>query len=226
MSTADTRLVVVCLPDGGTPGTLVADAVNRCLPVSGRGCPADISLAGHFAYRTRRVSKLVEPWQYRASGGPVRLLDLSAMRADWHAQAWQRWQLWSHVVAHLPIARPFWVFARKHQDNPRRYPITRAQQDYLAQPRIIAMRMHNALATAGQLLLPTNELEAFQAGPEQYCGLGWLQAVPGSAFIDPDGGYHTAASGRLADHVAYLAAANHHIDRLGRTAALVALAVS
>jgi hypothetical protein len=231
MPTTAVTLVVVCLPDTGStriPDILADDAVDRFRAATGTGRPpgssSGVTLPGHFAYRCVRRSRLVQPWQGHTAGGPVRLLDLQAMRAHQHHLYWQRWLLWRHVVTGTPVAQPYWMFSQRHLQQPRRFPLAAAQRAYLAQPRVTAMRVHNAVAAAGQQL-PTADLEALQTGGEHYAEIGWLEAVPGDAFLDVTGRYHTARGDVLADRLTYLATVNDRIDRLDRDAGLVALAV-
>ena len=122
-------------------------------------------------------------------------------------------------------AQPFWAFADRHHGDPHRYPLPRAQADYLAQPRVIAMTVYNALPhRVGDV--PTAGLEAFQAGYGTYLNLAWLAAVPADGLAPADGdGWLTAISGRLTDQLTYLQAANHHLAGLHPGVQLAAMAI-
>jgi hypothetical protein len=89
----------------------------------------------HVRTRSMRASKLVDRWDGYSSGGPIKLLDLDGMRRTAAANAAAHWQLWHQVVTGTKPARPCWSFADKHRADPHRYPLPRAQGEYVAQPR-------------------------------------------------------------------------------------------
>ncbi|MEV4517857.1 hypothetical protein AB0K00_53965 [Dactylosporangium sp. NPDC049525] len=221
MPDAAYALTVVCLPNDTPAQDLTRHAVARLAAATGQrwtGAPA-----AHFTISTRlRRGKLVQPWQDTAAGGPVKLLALDAMRVAARNRFWYRWTIWSQVVAGTPTAQPFWTFWSRHLTNPGKYPLGTAQQQYLAQPRITAMRTYNALPNK-VIDLPTGHLEAFQAGGHTYAHLGWLTAVPGTAFVGVDGTYLDASSDLLADRLTYLHASNRRIAQLRNGDYLVAL---
>ncbi len=213
-------IVIVCLPaDGATPDTTArAGAV-----LVRHQWPVHAGTVRHFAVASRRDTALIDRHGRMAAGGPIRLLDLAGMRTRAQQAASARWQVWRQVVAGTPTARPFWHFVQRHGDNPNRYPLAQAQQDYLAQPRLLAMAAHNAVP--GQPCpLPTGELEALQTGGPAYATLGWLQAVPTDALCTSDH-WCTPTSGRLADVTGYLAAVNRWLDTAARDLILLAVAV-
>lgn len=212
-------VVTVCLPND-TPTDHLATAATARLaatPLTSAGP------AGHFTTSTRwRKGQLLQPWQNTAAGGPVRLLDLDGMRTGARDAHWHRWHIWQRVVAGTPAAKPYWHFADRHLANPIKYPLERAQQHYLAQPRVAAMRTYNALPNK-IMTLPTSHLEAFQAGAHAYAHLGWLSAVPGDAVITLTNTHLAPASGRLVDQLAFLEAANAELKMLATNDHLVAL---
>lgn len=221
MSNSSYALTVVCLPKGTPHRDLTRHAVASLADATRQrrnGAPA-----AHFTFTTRlRRGRLVQPWQGTAAGGPVSLLDLDAMRMAARNRFWYRWNVWSRVVAGTPTAQPFWTFWNRHLNNPDKYPLDTAQQQYLAQPRITAMQTYNALPNK-VMEVPTGHLEAFQAGGNTYAHLGWLTAVPGTAFVDVDGTYRTAAGNLLSDRLAYLTDTNRRIAALRDGDYLVAL---
>jgi hypothetical protein len=209
----------VCLPQDTPTDELATTAENRlaATPLTSLGG------AGHFISTTRlRRGNLLQPWQGTAAGGPVRLLDLDAMRAAAYRAHWYRWHVWNSVVAGTRPAQPYWTFLDRHLAEPKKYPIAKAQQHYLAQPRIATMLTYNALPTR-LTDLPTSHLEALQTNAESYAHYGWLCAVPGSNTICLDGTHLAATNDRYATHIAYLAHANHRIDTLHHRDILVAL---
>jgi hypothetical protein len=165
----------------------------------------------------------VQPWHDTAAGGPIRLLDLDAMRTAARNAYWYRWQIWQQVVAGTRPAEPFWHFADRHRAEPGKYRLEKARQQYLAQPRVAAVRTYNALPDK-ILALPTSQLEAFQAGAHAYAHLGLLAAVPADGMVTLDGRYLAATSERLADQLFYLDSAQRHLTSLGSRDHLVALA--
>ncbi len=215
------RTVVVGLASDTDPRLLPELAAAK---LRMRGITTNGSIP-HFLARTRRTNKLIDRWHGITSGGPIRLLDLDAMRRDAAAAAATQWQLWHQVTAGTKPAQPFWAFADRHHADRRRYPLARAQADYLAQPRVIAMTVHNALPYR-VCDLPTADLEAFQAGWVTYINLAWLAAVPADGLAPAYGdGWLTATSGRLTDQLTYLQAANHHLAGLDPGVQLAAMAI-
>ena len=215
----NTSLTIVCLPHGTPTDQLATTAATRlaATPLTSLGS------AGHFITHTRfHRGSLLQPWQDTAAGGPVRLLDLDAMRAAAHRAYWYRWHIWNQVVAGTRPAQPYWTFLDRHRDTPEKYPIAKAQRHYLAQPRIANMLTYNALPNR-IMELPTSHLEAFQTGAHGYANYGYLCAVPGNSFLCLDGTYLAATSDQYATHLAYLADANHRITTLNTRDALVAL---
>jgi len=135
-------------------------------------------------------------------------------RAQTHAAG--RWLVWQQVVAATRPAQPYWTFTDRHQANPGRFPLAAARAQYLAQPRVAAMSVYNALPHR-VCHLPLAELEAFQLGPAGYAWLAWLAAVPADGISTTGGGGLIAPAGvRLAEQVDYLQAANAHLARLPR----------
>ncbi|GAA0898340.1 hypothetical protein GCM10009558_087470 [Virgisporangium aurantiacum] len=89
------------------------------------------------------------------------------------------------------------------------------------------MAAHNAATrTTGcpVPMLPTSAVETFQAGHYTYVAAARLAAVPGDAFASVTGRWMTSASGRLVDTLAFLTAANAHLDEMPSDSQLVAVA--
>jgi hypothetical protein len=223
-SVGTTHTVVVCLPPDAEP-RLLPELATAKLGI--RGVRAD-GVTPYFVTRTRRTSKLIDHWHGITSGGPIKLLDLDRMRRNGATAAAAQWLLWHQVVAGTKPAQPLWWFTDKHATDPGRYPLGRAEADYLAQPRILAMATHNAMPHHF-VELPTAALEAFQAGYGTYVNLAWLAAVPADGLAPAHGehgGWLTARSERLADQLAYLSAANAHLAGLHPSVQLVAAATT
>ena len=232
MSTTDVHTVLVCLPDTPEPRHAVEAATTH---LALRGVTAD-GVMPHFTPRRTgglrgmlRTRQLIDMWQDTTAGGPIRLLDLTGMRLRAQAQAATQWLIWHHTVAGTKPAQPFWAFAQRHLDDPNGYPLSKAQQQYLTQPRVQAMTAFNALPDR-PCDLPTDCLEAFQAGQNTFALLAWLTAVPADGVattsMSAHGGWLTPATGRLEDQLAYLRDANAYLERLSRDTTVVAMATT
>ena len=219
------RVITVCL-DHTVPVESLADAatsaVSRAITAAVRPCPV-----GHFLTSTRwRTSKLLLKFANTTAGGPIRLLDLQAMQALGRHTYWYRhYHVWRHIVAGTRPASPWWTFADRHRANPDRYSMATAQQQYLAQPRIQAMRTYNMLANK-VMQLPTAHLEALQTGADCYAMLGGLAAVPADAMITLTGRHLSPTSDRMADWQTYLGQAHAALTQLSTHDQLVAVAIS
>jgi hypothetical protein len=217
---SNTAVVVVCLPHDTPTDQLAATARTR---LEASSTLTNTHPAGYFRIATRlRRSRLLQPWAATAAGGPVRLLDLDAMRLSARDAAWRRWQIWQQVVVGTRPAQPYWHFYDRVRDDPAHYSLAQAQGHYQAQPRIAAMRTYNALPTK-MVALPTCQLEAFQAGAHTYAHLAWLSAVPADRLVALDSRHLIAVSDRLTDHLSYLEAAQGLLAGLTRNDQLVAL---
>src|SRR6266511_1895069 len=138
--TQQMRTVVVCLPPHTEP-RLLPELAHTTLAVHGLTAHG---VTPHFIAGTCRAGKLIDRWHGLTSGGPIKLLDLDRMRRHAAAAAAAQWLLWHRVVAGTRPAQPFWSFLDRHRADPRRYPLDRAQAEYAAQPRILAMATFNA----------------------------------------------------------------------------------
>ena len=224
--------VLVCLPAAPEPRH-AAQAATTHLAL--RGITAD-GVMPHFTPRHTgglrgmlRTRRLIDVWQDTTAGGPLCLLDLTSMRLRAQAQAATQWLIWHQAVAGTKAAQPFWSFAQRHSEDPKGYPVAKAQQQYRAQPRVQAMTAFNAIPDR-PCDLPTGCLEAFQAGQNTFATLAWLTAVPADGLattsMSVHDGWLTPASGRLEDQLAYLRDANAYLERLPRDTTVVAMAAS
>jgi hypothetical protein len=214
-----TSLTVVCLPAGTPADQLPAAAANRVA-----GTPLTmLGFAGHFIARHRLRRRGLLPVVRRVTaGGPISRLDFDAMRTAARDAYWMRWNIWNQVIACSRPAQPFWTFLERHHATPRSYSLDKAQRAYLAQPRIAAMRIYNALP--GRVTdLPTRHLEAFQTGAHSYAHYGWLAAVAGDGMLFPDGTRLDGTDGQLAARLSYLNLANARLSALGGRDRCVAL---
>ena len=210
-------VTIVCLPQA-TPVDALESTAAALLPAA--SAP---SLVPYF--RTSRrlfTGKLLHACKHTAAGGPLGLLDLDAMAAAGRACYYHRSVVWHQVITQTKAAQPFWTFLDRHLADPKKYTLQQAQQGYLAQPRIAAMRTYNLLPNR-VMDLPTDHLEAFQAGLDTYTHLGGLTAVPANSLITANGHHLKPTTGRLSDLLTFLDRAHTYLRTLTSTHPLVAL---
>jgi hypothetical protein len=216
------KIVIVCLPDTSPTQLLRSDALAAATSVGVTG--DHIAPAGHFPIRRRRTRQLLQPEQRVAAGGPIHLLHLDAMETIAGQHAWHRFTVWSRIVRGTQPAQPFWRFADRHRQDPTRYPLARAQQDYLAQPRIQAMSIYNAaMPTLHQI--PTGDLEALQVTCDAYVALERMRAIPAGGVVTLDRTLLAAADERLSAVYGFLGQAQQYLHALSGRDQLVALSV-
>jgi hypothetical protein len=215
------RIYTVHVPADVATASLAAEAITRFRTASKR--TTDVTLTGHFlaAGRTGRRHLLPLTAGRHTAGGPLRLLDLSRMRAVNGAAYAARWGLWQHVVAGTRPAKPFWAFEDRHRDNPSHYPAWMAARDYGSQPRIAAMRANNT-SRRRRMLLPTTHLEAFQTNLATYTLLGEATAITAHGLVI-NGQFLTTASERLADLQTHLEQASRALASLSGDCQLAAV---
>ncbi|RLK23813.1 hypothetical protein DER29_1690 [Micromonospora sp. M71_S20] len=222
--TATINIMIVCLPDGLPSQALTATQLDRHFGVSGTLQPRFWATPGMWLWQR---GHLVAPRKGRpvyCAGGPVKLLDLAAMRHAAGVGAGIRHQLWQQVVHGTRPATPWSALLARHLADPARYPRERAEADFHNQARVCAMRMHNA-ANYGAAHLSVGELEMFQAGPMAYQHYSATTAVCGDALLMPDGHKLTPASDALAHRVTYLEQANRYLTTLEADQRLLAVAL-
>jgi hypothetical protein len=217
------RMMIVCVPDDLPGEVFDRRQLDRHFGVQG-------------AIAQRFWARPCKPWNRRhlvdprkgqptpCAGGPLRLLDLVALRHAYGMGAGLRHQTFTHVVRGTRDARPWASFVQRHLDDPDTYPLDRAEADFASQPRILAMRSHNAV-TYGAGRLDTNEVEMFQAGPVAYSNYQFLTAVAADTILTPDGQRISPTSDRFADRLTYLEQANRHLDTLDDDTRIVAVLV-
>jgi len=218
-------VALVCVPDELSTGVLSASRrLDRHLNV--RGC----LYPGFWATKVRA-------WQRRnligfragrpayCAGGPLSMLDVAGMRHGAAFAAGIRHQQWHTVVHGTRAATPWPVFERRHLHDPPTYPLEQAQTDFDAQPRVQAMRMHNAAAYGAARLDPA-ELEMFQAGQVAYQRYHALLATCFDAVLTAgDGEQLRPASDAFSDRITYLDNAARYLDSLDGDQRLVAVSL-
>ena len=99
-----------------------------------------------------------------------------------------------------------------------------ARRRFLAQPRIQAMEIANAVPGAHHHLDPY-EVDAYQAGHHAYATRHCLTAVAGDAMLTTDGQFLQPASEAFTDVIAYLTKAAGHVHQLKPRHQLVAMTI-
>jgi len=168
--------------------------------------------AGHFPISTRlRRGRLVQPWHDTAAGGPIRLLDLDAMRTARAGTRTGTAGTSGSVSSRAPGppsrsgnsptgTAPNGQVQASPRPSSTTWPSRGSRDAYLQRP---TQQDHG---------VATSHLEAFQAGAHAYAHLGLLSAVPADGMLTLDGRYLAAASGRLADQLSYLDSAQGHLS--------------
>lgn len=225
--TATIRTMIVCLPDGLPSQTLTAVQLDRHFGVSGTlsaqfwAIPALRIWQRNQLFGMRKASK-GSPTS--CAGGPVKLLDLQGMRHAAGVGAGIRHQLWQQVVQGTRPAHAWPAYLASHLANPAKYPREQAEAEFWNQPRVNAMRLHNA-ASYGAAHLAIEDLEMFQAGAVAYQHHSAATAVLGDALLTPDGRKFAPASDTLAHRVTYLEQAGRYLDTVEPDQRLIAVAL-
>lgn len=227
MPTATIRTMIVCLPDGLPSQALTAAQLDRHFGVSGTlsprfwASPAVRMWQRNQLFGLRKGSK---GGPVSCVGGPVKLLDLQGMRHAAGVGAGIRHQLWQQVVQGTRSAHAWPAYLASHLADPAKYPRERAEAEFWAQPRVNAMRLHNAVSY-GAAHLPVEELEMFQAGAVAYQHYIAATAVLGDALLTPEGHKFAPASDTLAHRVTYLGQAGRYLDAVEPDQRLIAVAL-
>lgn len=215
------RTMVICLPDELPRPALTAHQLDQHFGVSGT------LFAGFWA-------TALHPWQHHlmiglrkgrpacCAGGPVRLLDLAGMRQAAGVAAGIRHQLWTRAVHGTRPATPWVTYLARHLADPARYPMHTALTDFHHQPRVNAVRLHNAV-THGPAQLDLAELEAFQAGPPAYQHYRAVTVLARDALLTADGTTLAPDSDALTHRITYLEQAHRHLDTLDPNQRLLAI---
>jgi hypothetical protein len=221
---ATIRTMIVCLPDGLPRESLTAHQLDRHFGVSGTLSPRFWASPAMYPWQRGQLFGLGKGRPAYCAGGPVKLLDLTGMRHAAGVGAGIRHQLWSRVVHGTRPATPWPVFLARHLADPGKYRLEAAEADFAGQPRVNAMRMHNA-ASYGAAHLAVEELEMFQAGPVAYQHYSASTAVAGDALLTADGHKLAPASDAFTHRVTYLEQAGRYLDAIATSQRLLAVAL-
>jgi hypothetical protein len=222
--TATIRTMIVCVPDELPRESLTARQLDRHFGVAGTLSPRFWATPALYLWQRGHLFDLRKGRPAYCAGGPLRLLDLAGMRHAAGMGAGIRHQTWARVVHGTKAATPWHVFETRHLADPAAYPIDIAKAGFNNQPRVNAMRMHNAVAY-GAGTLAVDELEMFQAGPMAYQHYHAATAVCGDALITAEGAKLAPDSDAFAHRVTYLEQANRYLDTLAEAQRLLAVTV-
>lgn len=217
--TATITTMIVCLPDELSREPLTDHQLDRHFNVSGTLQPRFWVKPNLYPWQSRhligRRTKAGRNQPDYCTGGPARLLQLTAMRHAAGVGAGIRHQLWQQAVQGTRPAQPWVAFHTRHLSEPDKYSYEQAAADFWQQVRISAMRTHNA-ANAG-VPLAIDELEMLQAGVTAYQHYSAMTAICGDALLTAERGQLAPASDAFADRVTYLEHAIRYLAGIENT---------
>lgn len=197
--------------------------------------PFDNEDAQHLIHGQRswtNENQTREPWT--ADGGPIRLLDFEHLRNKKGTEAAERYDAYQALVADLPEAIPFRVFAEEAEASAalskNRAEQTeiwdRAREQYRVQPRVQAARNSEKFKWDFECLI--NE---FSVSREYYIEKARNEAVPGYALVTPEGewvapgkmGWFGMSSESAEDKAMFKAKCNGYLESLSPDTILVAV---
>lgn len=218
------NVMIVSVPDGLPGEALTSRQLDKHFGVSGTLSPRFWATPGMWMWQR---SQLVDPRKGQpvyCAGGPAKLLDLAGMRHAAAVGAGVRYQQWSRVVLGTRPAMPWPQLLQQHLADPAKLSLDDAIARYNNQPRVIAMRMHNAV-TYGSGQLNLRELEMFQAGPMAYQHYSATTALTADTVITADGTRLAPTSDAFAHRVTFLEQANRYLASIDEDQRLLAVAL-
>ena len=221
---ATIRTMILCIPGELPREALTAHQLDRNFGVQGTLSPRFWATAALRLWQHRQMISLRKGRPASCAGGPVKLLDLDGMLQAAGIGAGIRHQLFSRIVHGTRNATPWHVYEARHLADPQEYRWDKAVADFDNQPRVNAIRMHNA-ATYGAGQIALAEVEMYQAGYMAYQHYSALTAVAGDALITIEGATLAPASDAMADRVTYLEQANRLLAAIDPDQRLLAVAL-
>ncbi|GAB3861870.1 hypothetical protein ACFPIJ_56435 [Dactylosporangium cerinum] len=218
------RIMIVAVPDELPGEALTNRALDQHFNVQGTLTHRFWAIPSMWVWQR---SQLVDPRKGHpvyCAGGPARLLNLDGMRHAAGVGAAVRYQLWSRVVHGTRPATPWTQFLTRHLADPYTFPRDTAIAAYNAQPRVNAIRMHNAV-TYGAGRIDLCELEMFQAGCMAYQHYSASTALAGDTVLTTEGHRFAPASDAFADRVTFLEQTNRYFGCIDADQRLLAVTV-
>jgi hypothetical protein len=220
--TATIRTMIVLLPDALGNEPLTAHTLDRHFGVHGVLQARYWASARLRMWQRQQMVLLRKGTPAYCAGGPRRLLDLDGLRYAAGIGAGLRHQVFTAATRGTRPAYPWHAYQGKHDQYGDRYSLTDAERDFFAQPRITAMRMHNAVNPTAGHLDPT-EVEMYQAGQMAYQHYSAATILCGDAILTDDGRRLAPASDALADRTTYIEQAMRLLDTLDDEQRLIAV---
>jgi hypothetical protein len=221
-ATATVRTMIVLLPDALPHEPLTAHTLDRHFGVHGILQPRYWASTRLRMWQRQQMVLLRKGSPAYCAGGPVRLLDLTGLRHAAGVGAGIRHQVFTAATRGTRPAWPWHAYQAKHDQYPDRYSLADAARDFYAQPRITAMRMHNAVNPTAGHLDPT-EVEMYQAGQMAYQYYSAATAICGDALLTDDGRRVAPASDALTDRTTYIEQAMRLLETLDDEQRLIAV---
>lgn len=221
---ATIRTMILCVPGEMPREALTLHQLDRNFGVQGTLAPRFWTRTALRLWQHRQMISLRKGRPAYCAGGPVKLLDLDGMLRAAGMGAGIRHQLFARIVHGTRNATPWHVYESRYLADPDEYPWEKAVADFNNQPRVNAIRMHNA-ATHGVGQISLAEMEMYQAGCMAYQHHSALTAVAGDALITAEGAKLNPASDTMADRVTYLEQANRLFATIDPDQRLLAVAL-
>ncbi|MCW6007690.1 hypothetical protein K1W54_24530 [Micromonospora sp. CPCC 205371] len=210
------RYSLVCLPEE-LPTAVLSTGRNlaRHLNAPAKAFAALWAKPGLYMWQRRQLIGLGKDRRPAVcAGGPVKLLDLAAMRHAAHIGATMRHDLWHKATRGTQDALPWHVFHGRHLANPSGYALDKAEADFEGQRRVVAMRLHNTNWVGPDNELDPFELDFYQCGAAAYANYRALRAVCTDSVITENGQRIQPQSDFLAHRRSYLEKAVQYVENL------------
>jgi hypothetical protein len=218
------RVMIVCVPDGLPGDALTNRQLDKHFGVQGTLAPRFWATPSMWMWQRGHLVDARKGRPVYCAGGPARLLDLNGMRYAAGVGAGIRYQIWSRVVHGTRPATPWTQLLQRHLADPKGFSRDAAVAAYNAQPRVNAIRLHNAV-NFGAGRIDLRELEIFQAGCTAYQHYKASTALAGDTVLTPDGHRLAPASDALTDRVTFLERTNRYLASIDEDQRLLAVAL-
>jgi hypothetical protein len=222
--TATIRTMIVLLPDALGNEPLTAHTLDKHFGVHGVLQPRYWASARLRMWQRQKMVLLRKGTPAYCAGGPRWLLDLDGVRHAAGIGAGLRHQVFTAATRGTRPAYPWHLYQGKHLQYGDRYSLADAERDFYAQPRITAMRMHNAVNPAAGHLHP-QEVEMYQAGQMAYQHYSAASILCGDAILTDDGRRLAPTSDALADRTTYIEQAMRLLETLDDEQRLIAVSL-
>lgn len=218
------RTMIVLLPDAVPHESLTAHALDRHFGVRGVLEARFWAVPTLKLWQRGQIVGLRKGRPASCAGGPARLLDLAGLRQAAGIGAGIRHQVWTHAVQGTRPAYAWNAYLTKHYADPAKYSWDDAKSDFHAQPRVNAMRMHNAV-NPGAGHLDLFDIEMFQAGQMAYQHYSAVTAICGDALLCDNSVRLAPRSDTLADRTTYIEQALRVLDVMPAEQRLIAVSL-